>query len=445
MSVDQTIVCKSHSAIYKRSRGQAKQKVPRVLKCLIDFQWCFVERGSSNMKGKSDATIHCLFPEILAIIFSYLDIRDKGRVSQVCSKWRDAAYNRLVWRGVQARLHLRRSNPYLFPSLAKRGIRKIRILSLKKSLNYVIQNLPNIESLNLKGCYNVTDIGIGHAFVKDLSSLTVLNLSLCKQITDTSLGRIARFLSNLEVLDLAGCCNITNTGLLLCAWGLPKLKYLNLRSCRHISDTGIAHLAGLNASSARGNKNLTTLCLQDCQKITDNALSNIAKGLVHLESINLSFCCGITESGLAHLAGLRSLRELNLRSCESIGDEGIAHLAVGGLNLTYLDVSFCDKVGDAALKHISNGLHHLKNLGLNSCHITDDGLCKAARSLHDLRVLNIGQCTQITDASLISIAENLTSITNIDLYGCTRVTKTGLEKLMHLPHLQVLNLGLWQR
>ena len=245
MSVDQTIVCKSHSAIYKRSRGQAKQKVPRVLKCLIDFQWCFVERGSSDMKGKSDATIHCLFPEILAIIFSYLDIRDKGRVSQVCSKWRDAAYNRLVWRGVQARLHLRRSNPYLFPSLAKRGIRKIRILSLKKSLNYVIQNLPNIESLNLKGCYNVTDIGIGHAFVKDLSSLTVLNLSLCKQITDTSLGRIARFLSNLEVLDLAGCCNITNTGLLLCAWGLPKLKYLNLRSCRQICLFGASESHGM--------------------------------------------------------------------------------------------------------------------------------------------------------------------------------------------------------
>lgn len=397
------------------------------------------------MKDVRSTTIHDLFPEILAIIFSYLDVRDKGRVAQVCTKWRDAAYSRIVWRGVQARLHLRRSNPHLFPSLAKRGIRRIRTLSLRKSLNYVVQNLPDIENLNLKGCFNVTDIGIGHAFVKDLPSLTVLNLSLCKQITDTSLGRIARFLSNLEVLDLAGCCNITNTGLLLCAWGLPKLKYLNLRSCRHISDTGIAHLAGLNASSARGNKNLTTLCLQDCQKITDNALRNIAKGMVHLKSLNLSFCCGITESGLAHLATLRSLQELDLRSCEGIGDEGISHLAVGGLNLTSLDVSFCDRIGDSALNHISNGLNHVQNLGLNSCHITDEGLCKIARSLHELRVLNIGQCIQITDQSLASISEHLTNITNIDLYGCTKVSKGGLEKVMQLPHLRVLNLGLWQR
>ena len=400
------------------------------------------------MKESFGPSIHCLFPEILAIIFSYLDARDKGRVAQVCSAWRDASYNRFVWRGVQARLHLRRSNPFLFPSLAKRGIRKIRILSLRKSLSYVIQNLPDLESLNLKGCYNVTDIGISHALVKDLPNLTVLNLSLCKQLTDTSIGKIARFLSNLEVLDLAGCCNITNTGLLLCAWGFPRLRYLNLRSCRHISDTGIAHLAGLNSSQstpACGNKNLTHLCLQDCQKITDNALRNISKGLLNLECLNLSFCCGITDSGLSHLSTLRSLRELNLRSCEGIGDDGIAHLALGALNLTSLDVSFCDKIGDASLNHISNGLYVVQNLELSSCRITDEGLCKLSKSLRELRVLNIGQCTQITDRSLASIAEHLTSITHIDLYGCTRVTKCGMEKLMHLPRLRVLNLGLWQR
>lgn len=402
------------------------------------------------MKESFGLTIHCLFPEILAIIFSYLDARDKGRVAQVCSAWREAAYNRFVWRGVQARLHLRRSNPFLFPSLAKRGIRKIRILSLNKSLKYVIQNLPDLESLNLKGCYNVTDIGISSAIGKDykLPNLTVLNLSLCKQLTDTSIDKIARFLSNLEVLDLAGCCNITNTGLNYCAEGLPRLRYLNLRSCRHISDSGIAHVAGLisnQSANVPGNKNLTYLCLQDCQKITDNALRNISKGLLNLECLNLSFCCGIADSGLSHLSTLRSLRELNLRSCEGIGDDGIAHLALGALNLTSLDVSFCDKIGDASLNHISNGLYVVQNLELSSCRITDEGLCKLSKSLRDLRVLNIGQCTQVTDRSLSCIAEHLSSITNIDLYGCTKVTKRGMEKLMHLPKLRVLNLGLWQR
>lgn len=77
----------------------------------------------------------------------------------------------------------------------------MQILSLRRSLSYVIQGMANIESLNLSGCYNLTDNGLGHAFVQ-IGSLHALNLSLCKQITDSSLGRIAQYLKGLEVLEL---------------------------------------------------------------------------------------------------------------------------------------------------------------------------------------------------------------------------------------------------
>ena len=103
--------------------------------------------------------ISCLYPEILAIIFRLLEVRDKGRAAQVCSQWREAAYHRSVWRSCEPKLHLRRANPSLFPSLIRRGIRRVQILSLRRSLRDVIQGLPNIESLDLSGCYNVTDIG----------------------------------------------------------------------------------------------------------------------------------------------------------------------------------------------------------------------------------------------------------------------------------------------
>ena len=121
--------------------------------------------------------------------------------------------------------------------------------------------LPQIEALDLSGCYNVTDIGIAHALTCDVPSLTRLNLSLCKQITDASLGRIAQHLRHLEDLDLGGCCNVTNTGLLLVAWGLERLRSLNLRSCWHVSDQGIASIAGL-CGDARGNLALQHLGLQ---------------------------------------------------------------------------------------------------------------------------------------------------------------------------------------
>ena len=113
--------------------------------------------------------ISCLYPEILAIIFRLLEVRDKGRAAQVCTQWREAAYHRSVWRHCEPKLHLRRANPSLFPSLIRRGIRRVQILSLRRSLRDVIQGLPNIESLDLSGCYNVTDIGIITHWSKKLS------------------------------------------------------------------------------------------------------------------------------------------------------------------------------------------------------------------------------------------------------------------------------------
>lgn len=108
--------------------------------------------------------ISCLYPEILAIIFSMLEVRDRGRAAQVCLSWREAAYHRSVWRRCEPKLHLRRANPSLFPSLVRRGIRRVQILSLRRSLRDVIQGLPNLESLDLSG----------------IAQLARLFLSLCR-------------------------------------------------------------------------------------------------------------------------------------------------------------------------------------------------------------------------------------------------------------------------
>lgn len=388
--------------------------------------------AQSNMTSN----ISCLYPEILSIIFSYLDVRDKGRVAQVCTAWRDAAYRKSVWRGVEAKLHLRRSSVSLFSSLVKRGIKRVQILSLRRTLRDVIQGIPNLQSLNLSGCYSIGDVGIVQALTAEVPSLTVLDLSLCKQLTDNALTRISQFLRNLEVLELGGCSNITNAGLVLIAWGFKKLKRLNLRSCWHINDQGINHLA-------LGNTSLEHLGLQDCQRLSDEALKHVT-GLTSLTSLNLSFCISITDSGLKYLAKMPNLRDLNLRSCDNISDIGMSYLADGGTRIASLDVSFCDKIGDQALIHISQGLYNLKSLSLSACQISDAGLEKIATTLHELETLNIGQCSRITDKGITALADSLTRLRYIDLYGCTNITTAGLETVLKLPNLKILNLGLWQ-
>ena len=390
-----------------------------------------------------EAHISCLFPEILAMIFTFLEVRDKGRAAQVCTTWRDAAYNRMVWRGVEAKLHLRRANPSLFPSLVKRGIKRVQILSLRRSLRDVITGIPNLESLNMSGCYNVTDNCLAHAFIVELPNLVILNLSLCKLVTDISLGRIAQNLKNLETLELGGCCKITSHGLVCIALGLKNLKTLNLRSCRHVSDQGIGQLAG--STSGHGTLGLRTLILQDCQKLTDTSLKYISEGLPNLHSLNLSFCGSVTDTGLRSLAKMPSLRELNLRSCDNVSDIGVGFLADGGSRVNALDVSFCERIGDQSLSKVSQGLFHMHSLSLSACRITDEGLKRVARTLHQIQVLNIGQCSQVTDRGLQQIGDHMRTLRSIDLYGCTNITTVGMERIMQLPNLHTLNLGLWHK
>lgn len=400
-------------------------------------------RVKNDEEPQDGTTIDNLFPEILCLIFEKLDLQSKGRAAQVCCRWRDAAYLKSVWKGCEAKLHLRRANPTLFPSLVRRGIKKVQVLSLKKSLRELVNGIPNLESLNLSGCYNLSDSALDTAFNRDIAGLKVLNISLCKDVTDNSLGRIATHCKNLEHLELGGCTKITNTGLLLISWGLKKIRSLNLRSCWQISDHGIGHLTGINSQPSTGAKTLNEISLQDCQKLTDESLKHISEGLPNIHKINLSFCVSVTDTGLKSLSRIPSLEELNLRSCDNVSDIGVGFLAEGGAELSKLDVSFCDRVSDSAMAHVASGLGNLRSLSLSSCQISDAGIARISKDLQYLETLNIGQCVKLTDKSVETIAKQIKSLRSIDLYGCTKISSEGLKVLNKCENLKVVNLGLW--
>ena len=238
--------------------------------------------SSSSFSTSTQTKTHIteLYPEILTFIFSHLTVRDKGRAAQVCTTWRDAVYRKSIWTGVEAKLHLRRTKTHVFNSLVKRGIRKVQVLSLRRSLRDLFAGIPNLESLNLSGIYSINDAMFTHGIRGEIPSLTKLDLSLCKQITDVSLEQISRYLRNLQILELGGCSNITNNGLFLISLYSKDLRVLNLRSCWHISDNGIANISGHHDYSAPcvvhydiyGNRLLESLTLQDCQHLSDESL-----------------------------------------------------------------------------------------------------------------------------------------------------------------------------
>ena len=162
-------------------------------------------------------------------------------VVQVCRRWAAVCNTREIWRGCEARLHLRKVSSLVVPSLVRRGIHRVQVLSIRRSLRDRVPGLHTLTSLNLSGCFNLTDPGLAVMMHQLTPSLTHLNLGLCKEVTDRSLARIGRHCPGLTSLDLGGCTGLTDTGL-ACLSSLPALVQLNLRSCWQLSDTGMATL-----------------------------------------------------------------------------------------------------------------------------------------------------------------------------------------------------------
>ena len=121
-----------------------------------------------------------------------------------------------------------------------------------------------------------------------------------------------------------------------------------------ITDEGLCHLETL--------ENLEELDLNGCVNISSEALGNTLGKLLHISSLDVSYCPGILRSSwqgkinslkslelcysgvrdiyLSKLRSLPMLEELNLDSC-SVADWGIAHLVDNNVmpNLTTLDLA----------------------------------------------------------------------------------------------------------
>ena len=294
-------------------------------------------------------TVENLYPEILCHIFSYLDTSSKGRSARVCTRWRTILNTKEIWRGCQARLHLRRLSSSVIPNLVRRGIKDVQVLSIRKSLKDLLSGLKTLASLNLSGLAGLTDSTLQAMLSHHpaLPGLASLDLSLCKEVTDSSIEVITNQAPNLQTLRLGGCTGISNLSLRLVASSLPRLTSLDLRSCWQVADSGILQLS----SSQPPPIQLDLLNLQDCQKVSDLALRHLAssQSLV-ISSLNLSFCANISDSGMKSLAKMSCLRSLNLRSCDNISDIGVGYLAEGSVGLQVLDVSFCDRVTDRSVQ-----------------------------------------------------------------------------------------------
>ncbi|KAL1480805.1 hypothetical protein MTO96_050733 [Rhipicephalus appendiculatus] len=360
------------------------------------------ETGPSGSQDSGEKGIEILNPEVIRLIFGYLDVQNRGRMAQVCASWKAVADEPCVWVNVEARLRLSECSAPVLDCVDRRGVRRIKVLSYKEDqVAQLVRALPDIKSL-------------------DFSRLP-----------------------NLEELYLIGCDHITDSSMGFIASRMPKLRVLDIKECE-VSNAGLQKLAGFSEdgvlSTALGVRALTYLGLEDCALVSDAGLESISLGLVQLSSLDLSMCLSVTDLGLQHVGRMASLKKLSLVSCEDLTGLTIHHLAAGRFSLSSLDLAYCNHMDDDAIANIArgSGLVTLSALNITACPITDVGLSVLAQKLTDLRTLNISECDLVTKDGIAVVASHLRNLRAIHMRYCMGLTNVALKHLSRISSLEVV-------
>lgn len=163
-----------------------------------------------------------------------------------------------------------------------------------------------IEYIWGRECPNLT--GRGFAALTAMPALRGLAVS-CKRVGDAGLAALPRFPALKEIMPM----DVPDDGFRHLG-RCRQLEALWCMYCRDTGDTATGHIAGLSG--------LETYYAGKT-KITDRSLEILGR-MSSLERITLWDCAGITNAGVAALAGLPRLREVGLEGLPQVSREGAA-------------------------------------------------------------------------------------------------------------------------
>ncbi|XP_071723332.1 F-box/LRR-repeat protein 12 [Rutidosis leptorrhynchoides] len=121
------------------------------------------------------------------------------------------------------------------------------------------------------------------------------------------------------------------------------------------------------------------------------------------------------------------LESLSLSGCVNLEDSGLVALERYGSKLHSLFLDCCFKVTDKSLVSVAIGCQSLTSISLYRCAVTDNGLIVIAESCVSLKDLNLEWCIPITDMGISSVTKHCRVIRAIKISHCENIKGFGFK------------------
>ncbi|GMH25218.1 hypothetical protein Nepgr_027061 [Nepenthes gracilis] len=387
------------------------------------------ERSAENNASTSPCDFTSDLPdECLAHIFQSLTSGDRKSCSLVCKRWLKVEGQSRQRLSLNAQSELFSHVPSLFSrfdSVTKLALRcDRRSISIgDDALVLVSLRCRNLSRLKLRGCREITDLGIA-AFALNCKNLKKLSCGSCDFGTK-GLNSVLEYCSLLEEISIKRLRGINDNGREAAD---PIVLGASTNSLRSICLKELYN-GQLLGPLIIGSKNLRTLKLIKCMGDWDNVLNLMANsnnGLIeiHLERLQVS---DIGLSAISNCVNLEILHIVKAPECSNLGIVSISERC-RLLRKVHIDGWRTNRIGDEGLIALGKNCSQLLELVLIGVNPTALSLEVIASNCRNLERLALCSSETIQDAEISCIASKCVALKKLCIKSCP-ISDIGLEAL----------------
>ncbi|KAL7072666.1 hypothetical protein ACQ4LE_008083 [Meloidogyne hapla] len=420
----------------KRGAKEGGRESKRSKKSKASIDESFNQEFSVN---NSNIHINQLPLHVLARIFSNLNTIDHLRTEKICRQWRQIAIS-YSWDNFEEVSFSQVFQGYPVSKVTNRHIQIImkRARHHLKVIDFVGFRLD--PKLNYSICSSLNIVPNVHTLYFDYMQLTNSSLSLigrhlpklkhlsfrnCFKHTNMEKG-LSKLFSSCQSLE---SLNVSENEILVgdCFEELPKsLKELNISCCFRLKSAAIN---GIQANCG----NLRTLIMDQVDTIQTQQMNNVFMALKNLTVLHFSECYGTEfyegQPNLLALGNLTQLREMHVSDNLLINNDVLRAIGQGCRSLQLLNLSMSNRaVTDTGLRHLAS-LRSLSELRLTGHRaLTDETLIEIANQ-GKLKILGLGKCINISNMSIMIVIRNCKELKKLDVSYCPNVTQVIFKEL----------------